>query len=271
DYEDQVERIALRRLLPKHGRRLLELGAGFGRLTSEYSMYDQVVLVDYSFSQLQYAQEKFGNNNRFIYVAADAYQLPFRAGVFDGATIIRVIHHIADVNVALRQVRRVLAPNGKLILEYANKRNIKAIYRYSRGLQDWDPNDLQPVEFIELNFDFHPMYMRQRLTGAGFTTQRSVPVSFFRIGAIKDHLPSKMLAGLDGLLQLTGLHYTPSIFTSNTAVGASPDNLASDSLFVAPGSGDELKREGDTLISTRTNQRWAIRDGIYDFKAPIDE
>jgi len=271
NYEDQVERIALRRLLPKHGRRLLELGAGFGRLTSEYSMYDQVVLVDYSFSQLQYAQEKFGNSSRFIYVAADAYQLPFRAGIFDGATIIRVIHHIADVNVALRQVRRVLAPNGKLILEYANKRNIKAIYRYSRGLQDWDPNDLQPVEFVELNFDFHPMYMRQRLAGAGFSTQRSVPVSFFRLGAIKDHLPAKMLAGLDGLLQLSGLHYTPSIFTLNTAVGTSPDNLASDSLFVAPGSGDELVREGDTLVSTNTNQRWAIRDGIYDFKAPIDE
>jgi SAM-dependent methyltransferase len=99
DYEDQVERIALRRLLPKHGRRLLELGAGFGRLTSEYSMYDQVVLVDYSFSQLQYAQEKFGNSSRFIYVAADAYQLPFRAGVFDGA----VMHVPAEVAAAWRR------------------------------------------------------------------------------------------------------------------------------------------------------------------------
>jgi len=109
------------------------------------------------------------------------------------------------------------------------------------------------------------------LAGAGFTTQRSIPVSFFRLGAIKDHFPSKMLAGLDGLLQLSGLHYTPSIFTSNTAVGVSPDNLATDSLFVAPGSGDELIRKGDTFVSANTNQRWAIRDGIYDFKAPIDE
>ncbi|NJO83820.1 MAG: hypothetical protein HC828_14170 [Blastochloris sp.] len=34
EYEDQVERIALRRLLPPEGgRRLLEIGAGFGRLT----------------------------------------------------------------------------------------------------------------------------------------------------------------------------------------------------------------------------------------------
>lgn len=271
DYEDQVERIALRRMLPKSGRRLLELGAGFGRLTNEYHMYEQVVLVDYSFSQLQYAQEKLGRSGRYIYVAADAYQLPFRAGVFDGVTIIRVIHHIADVNVALRQVRRVLVPDGKLILEYANKRNLKAMYRYSRGLQTWDPNDLQPVEFVELNFDFHPVYMQQRLAGAGFNTERSMPVSFFRVGALKNHLPATLLAGLDGILQHSGFHYTPSIFTLNTATGASPNNLETDSLFVAPGSGDELVKEGDTLVSTRTNQRWAIRDGIYDFKAPIDE
>jgi hypothetical protein len=48
DYEDRVERIALRRLLPRTGRRLLEVGAGFGRLTGEYDMFAQVVLLDYS-------------------------------------------------------------------------------------------------------------------------------------------------------------------------------------------------------------------------------
>ena len=57
DYEDRVERIALRRLLPRRGYRLLEIGAGFGRLTNEYDGFDQVVLLDYSLSQLQYAQE----------------------------------------------------------------------------------------------------------------------------------------------------------------------------------------------------------------------
>ncbi|MCA9907971.1 MAG: hypothetical protein KC519_04920, partial [Anaerolineae bacterium] len=57
DYEDRVERVALRRLLPTQGRRLLEVGAGFGRLTQEYHAYEQVVLLDYSLSQLQYAQE----------------------------------------------------------------------------------------------------------------------------------------------------------------------------------------------------------------------
>jgi SAM-dependent methyltransferase len=272
NYEDRVERIALRRLLPESGgRRLLEIGAGFGRLTSEYHAYEQVVLLDYSLSQLRYAQEQLGTSGRYIYVAADAYALPFRPGSFDAATIIRVIHHMADVPAVFRQVRRVLAPNGEFILEYANKRNLKALYRYATGKQTWNPNDLDPVEFVELNFDFHPDYMKRQLGAAAFSMKRSIPVSFFRVGALKNTLPTEFLAGADGLLQLTGLHYTPSIFTRNVAVGYTANNLNTQSLFVCPECGHELSQLGDTLTCTECGQRWAIRDGIYDFKAPLDE
>ncbi len=271
DYEDRVERIALRRLLPDKGRRLLEIGAGFGRLTGEYHGFDQVVLVDYSLSQLRYAQEQLGTSGRYIYVAADAYSLPFRSGSFDGATIIRVIHHIADVPSVLKQVRRVLTSKGVFILEYANKRNVKAMYRFARGKQKWNPHDLEPVEFVELNFDFHPDYMKQQLKATGFATKRSIPVSFFRIGVLKNTLPTGLLAGMDGVLQLTGLHYTPSTFTRNIAVGESPDNRGTDSLFVCPDDGHELTRVGDNLMCKSCGQRWAIRDGIYDFKAPLEE
>jgi SAM-dependent methyltransferase len=271
NYEDRVERIALRRLLPEHGRRLLEVGAGFGRLTHEYDSYEQVVLMDYSFSQLRYAQEQLGTSERFVYVAADAYHLPFRDGVFDGTTIIRVIHHIADVPAVLKQVRRVMIPNGVFILEYANKRNLKALLRYSRGQQSWNPNSLEPVEFVELNFDFHPDYMRAQLARAGFALQRSIPVSFFRIALLKNRVPTGLLAGLDGLLQLTGLHYTPSVFTRNTAVGYSPNNLDAPSIFVCPQCGADLSQAGDTMVCNSCDQRWAIRDGIYDFKAPLDD
>jgi SAM-dependent methyltransferase len=272
NYEDRVERIALRRLLPPQGgQRLLELGAGFGRITDEYDGYEQVVLVDYSLSQLRDAQEYLGKSSRYLYVAADAYALPFRPGSFDAVTIVRVLHHMADVPAALQQVRRTLITGGTLILEYANKRNAKAIYRYARGKQSWNPNDLEPVEFVELNFDFHPDYVKAQLAAAGFTMNRSIPVSFFRLGVLKNTMPTELLAGMDGLLQLTGLHYTPSIFTRNTAVGASPNNLKTTSLFVCPDDGGELTRIGDMLTCDTCVKRWAIRDGIYDFKAPLDE
>ncbi|HUV26402.1 MAG TPA: class I SAM-dependent methyltransferase, partial [Anaerolineales bacterium] len=56
EYEDQVEALALHRLLPKSGQLMLEIGAGAGRNTPRYQAYQRVVLVDYSATQLQQAQ-----------------------------------------------------------------------------------------------------------------------------------------------------------------------------------------------------------------------
>lgn len=271
NYEDRAERIALRRLLPEHGHRLLEIGAGFGRLTEEYNAYGQVVLLDYSFSQLEYAQEHYGTSDRFVYVAADIYKLPFRTGVFDGATMIRVIHHMADAPLALAQIRRVMINGGTFILEHANKQNIKAMLRYALKQQSWSPYTHEPVEFVELNFDFHPEYIHNALKETGFDPQRRIPVSFFRLGFLKNNIPASILAGMDGILQNTGILYTPSIFVKSTVIGNDAErNLSTESLFVCPESGGELKREGDTLYCAESGLRYAIRNGIYDFKAPID-
>src|SRR5262249_5393682 len=157
--------------------------------------------LDYSLSQLQYAQEHLGNSPRYVYVAADAYSLPFHPGVFDAVTMIRVIHHMAHVDAVLAQVRRVLIPDGVFILEHANKRNLKALLRNSLKKQDWSSYDLEPVEFVELNFDFHPEHIRRELERAGFTIQQRLPVSLFRLEQVKDRVPLNLLAGLDSLFQ----------------------------------------------------------------------
>lgn len=271
DYEDRVERIALRRLLPASGRRLLEVGAGFGRLTSEYDMFAQVVLLDYSFSQLQFAQEQLGRSPRFIYVAADAYKLPFQAGVFDGVTMIRVLHHMAHVDDVLAQLRRVMVSNGTLILEHANKRNLKAMLRYALRKQNWSPYDQTPVEFVELNFDFHPQHIKAALERAGFGVQRRMPVSFFRLQTLKERVPVDLLVNIDSLLQHSGLLFAPSVFIKGVAVGATPNQLDSTHLFACPDCGGALTRKGDTMVCERERRSWAVRDGIYDFKAPIEE
>ena len=61
EYEDRTEAIALKRLLPKSGRLLLELGAGAGRNTPRYLGFDRVVLLDYSRTQLEQAQQRLGS------------------------------------------------------------------------------------------------------------------------------------------------------------------------------------------------------------------
>jgi SAM-dependent methyltransferase len=271
DYEDRVERIALRRLLPFTGRRLLEVGAGFGRLTGEYDMFAQVVLLDYSLSQLQYAQEQFGRSTRFVYVAADAYKLPFHEGTFDAVTMIRVIHHMARVEQILAQIRRILIPNGIFILEHANKRNLKAMVRYALRKQTWNPYDLSPVEFVRLNFDFHPQYIRQELKNAGFAVRRRVPVSFFRLPTLKARVSTDVLVTIDGVLQLSGLLVSPSVFVKSAAVGTTPNLMDTDLLFACPDCGGRLTRSGDVMLCESEGRRWAIREGIYDFKTPLED
>jgi ubiquinone/menaquinone biosynthesis C-methylase UbiE len=215
DYEDLTERIALRCLLPLQGRRIVHLGAGFGRMTNELDGYDQVIVLDYSRTMLKQAQAHLGTGERYVYVAADIYRLPLADGSCDAAVMERVIHHMANVPAALRQIRAVLAPNAPFVLEYASKRHLKAIIRYWLRRQDWNPFDLEPVEFVELNFDFHPAYMAQCLREAGFEACRRLALSYFRIGFLKRWVPTSLLVRLDSLLQHTGRFalYSPSVFT----------------------------------------------------------
>ncbi len=269
DYEDRVERIALRKLLPASGRRALEIGAGYGRLTDELSGYDHIVLLDYSRTLLARARQRLGDS-RYTYVAADVYRMPFQPGSFDAATMIRVIHHMADAPAALSSIREVLAPGAAFILEYANKRNLKAILRHALGRQEWSPHDRAPVEFVALNFDFHPAYMQDAVSNAGFEVGRRLAVSYFRLGLLKRFVPVGVLAGLDGLLQGRTPLYAPSVFTLNRATDEGPDYAAEPLRFYCPTCGAPLDRADDSMLchGADCGHRFAIRNGIYDFKEP---
>lgn len=268
DYEDQVENIALRRLLPEGGKMLLEIGAGAGRNTPRYQGFKRIVLLDYSRTQLKQAQERLGREEQYIYVAADAYRMPFVPGLFDAATMIRTLHHMADAPAALRQVRQVLTSGGILILEYANKHNLKAIMRYGLKRQSWSPFTHEPVEFTELNFDFHPQAVRDWLSEAGFSLQRQLTVSHFRIGLLKRVLPLKLLVRMDSLIQPTGdwWQLTPSVFVLAEAAGESPI-AEGESFFRCPECGVyPLLEEPEALFCQGCSKRYKIHDGIYDFK-----
>jgi SAM-dependent methyltransferase len=276
EYEDLAEAIALKRLLPPSGRLLLELGAGAGRNTPRYAGYQRIVLLDYSRTQLQQARARLGDAPRYVYVTADVYRLPFVAGLFDGGTMIRTLHHMADAPKALAQVRRALGPGGVFILEYANKHNLKSILRYGLGRQSWSPFNLEPVEFAALNFDFHPKAVRRWLTGLGFRLERTLTVSHFRVGLLKRHIPAKWLAALDGFFQPTGALFqlTPSVFVRASVVvrDGSPPHPESELLwFQCPECGHHpLQDKGEHLACVNCGRQWAFRDGIYDFKEPAE-
>jgi ubiquinone/menaquinone biosynthesis C-methylase UbiE len=278
EYEDRTEAIALKRLLPPRGRILLELGAGAGRNTPRYLGFDRIVLLDYSRTQLEQAQLRLGPTKKYIYVAADAYRLPFVDGLFDTVTMIRTLHHMADAPSALAQVKNVLRSEGVFILEFASKLNVKAIVRYWSGKQKWSPFSLEPVEFARLNFDFHPKAIRHWLRDLEFTIERTLTLSHFRVGFLKRVIPTNILVSLDSLLQWTGAWWqlSPSVFMRASkirnphGVETRPTMINPMMVFKCPECGyTGLADEGAYLECLNCHRKWEFRDGIYDFRKSI--
>ncbi len=270
-YEDQAEAIALKRMLPKSGKLMLELGAGAGRNTPRYAGFERIVVLDYSTTQLAQAQERLGRTDKYIYVAADVYRLPFQNGLFDAATMIRVLHHMADAPKALAQIQATLQPGATFILEFANKLNLKAILRYWLGRQSWSPFTLEPVEFVKLNFDFHPQAIRNWLGSLSFNIEKILTVSHFRLGLLKRLIPAKLLAAVDGLFQPTGAFFqvTPSVFVKAVLPGISNVDipLKAIELFKCPEcSSGNLQEKADHVACPSCSAKWSVQDGIYDFR-----
>jgi ubiquinone/menaquinone biosynthesis C-methylase UbiE len=270
-YEDRTEAVALRRLLPSSGKLMLEIGAGAGRNTLRYQGYEQIVLLDYSLTQMQQAQQRLGRSKRYVYIAANVYRLPFVDGLFDGITMIRVLHHISEPILALNQIRRVMQAGGTFILEFASKLHLKAVGRYLLRRQDWNPFTLESVEFVPLNFDFHPQTIRNWLEYTNFDLQRQLTVSHFRLGIFKRLFSTRLLVFLDSMAQLTGdwWQLTPSVFTKSIASGDvqfAPHNEGA--FFRCPVCEQDLPPGDDeVLICPGCGAAWPIVDGVYDFRS----
>ncbi|NIO06902.1 MAG: methyltransferase domain-containing protein [Deltaproteobacteria bacterium] len=271
EYEDRVEAVALSRLLPDTGDRLLEVGAGAGRHTPRYQGFRKIVLLDYSRTQLEQAQSRLGISERYLYVAGDVYRLPFAPGVFDAATMIRTLHHMTDPLAALRQVRFTMVTSGVFVLEYANKRNMKAIARWALRRQAWNPFGEEPVEFVALNYNFHPVAVRGWMSGAGFKVVRQLTVSHFRLNLLKKVIPLEVLVALDSLIQWTGnwIQLTPSVFLSAEAVGEGEPSPAGV-FWRCPVCGSfDLENISVGIRCGGCERVWPLREGIFDFKEPL--
>lgn len=267
-YEDQAERIALQRLLPAAGKRLIEVGAGFGRLADLYDGYEQVILVEPALSLLQAAQQRLGHDARFVFVRGNVYNLPLADAAVDTVVMVRVLHHLVDVPRALAELRRILCAGGQLVLEYANKRNAKAMARYALRWQPWSPYDHAPYEFVALNFDFHPTWIHQQLTQAGLTVHQELAVSHFRAAFLKRLMSPARLAALDGVLQKPGarLKLSPSIFVqAQVAGGPLGQSLASDLLRCPTCHANTLTAVTGGFVCATCGALWPQRAGIYDF------
>jgi SAM-dependent methyltransferase len=161
--------------------RVLELGCGAGtyvRLLGKRG--HPTVGLDYSLPSLAraVAADAIAPGR---YLAGDAYGLPFRDASFDGLVCIGVFQAIERPDDALREITRVLAPGGRLLVETLNPWSPPTVIRRTRRRLAGEPRHLRYGS---------PGGIERRLAATGFERVR-------RVGLL---LPPRSLPGLGDTL-----------------------------------------------------------------------
>ena len=93
--------------------RVLDIGTGEGQLARRRAAAGSTVVgIDPTEAQIVEADRRAGGPG---YVRAGAAALPFADGAFDAAVACLVFEHIDDVDEAIAEVARVLAPGGRFV------------------------------------------------------------------------------------------------------------------------------------------------------------
>ncbi len=143
------------RLVGGPGLRVLDLGCRTGALTRHYATGNTVVGVDVDRSALDAAAERLGIET----VWADAEEeLPFPDESFDVVVAGELLEHLADPGAAVRNVLRVLKPEGRFVGSVPNAFRLKSRIRFVAGRHpETDATHLQlftPTALARLLSDF---------------------------------------------------------------------------------------------------------------------
>jgi len=120
---------------PLDGRRVLDVGCGDGTYAvAAAERGAEVTGVDASGSMLGAARTQAVERGVPLELCrADATSLPFAEGSFDVVIAVTVLCFIATPERALREIARVLAPSGRLVLGALGRHSSWAAWRWLRG------------------------------------------------------------------------------------------------------------------------------------------
>lgn len=108
-------------------RRILEVGPGGGRIASVlWAPEREFVGVDITLEFLVRLRARWGGAGRWV--AADLAQLPLSSGAFTGAVMIRVYDFLVEPATCVRELHRVLAPGGWLLVSYFPEPSVASVW-----------------------------------------------------------------------------------------------------------------------------------------------
>lgn len=131
--------LLFRHLVPARdiaGRRVLEIGCGRGELAARVADGPEAprvyVAADFAGAALTFARRrsrKVRHRDTLRYAVSDMQAIGLGEGSFDTVISCETVEHLPDPVTALREVRRVLRPGGRLFLTTPNYLGVFGAYR----------------------------------------------------------------------------------------------------------------------------------------------
>ena len=205
EYEDQSERIALKKLFALISRKntILDVGGGFGRLTPEYvGLFKKCLLVDPSKKLLAEAEKLCGQYKNLSVKQGFIEKLPNNERKYDVAITVRTFHHLKNLPLAIKNISQTIKPNGFIILEFANKIRFKSLIKAVFNL-NFDfftshvPLDISYKKGVVPFISYHPNQIKTLLLANKFTIIKILSVSNFRHSLFKALLPLNFLLKIE--------------------------------------------------------------------------
>jgi len=226
-YEHNAEVVALKKLLPPHGGRIIDIGAGFGRLYPVYKdRFKEVVLLEPSSKLTKGFQVQPSTNivnASLVEISRGNNKIHRTNRTYDCAIMVRVAHHLTDLDEAFLQVNRLLVPGGVFVLEFANKVHFLNVLKHTIRLDfSFFLAPMTSIATKGVTFNtWHPNYVQKILGKSGFKVIEKLSVSNFRNPFVKKIVPEGVLLFFEHFLQkpLVAIYFGPSIFIKATKVG----------------------------------------------------
>ena len=146
-----VYQAALKRLDPRPGNRLFEVGFGDGKLVPQLL----ALAVDLTYAGIDYSETMVGEAEAFnrhliesgkaSFGLASVEAVPFADESFDRALTVNTIYFWADPIRSLVEIRRVLRPDGILLLSVGSPEEMAKAWQARYGFRIYDEQQLRDL------------------------------------------------------------------------------------------------------------------------------
>ncbi len=151
---DWLFRERVRVVLPYISGKLLDIGCGTNKLVKQYGHGVGVDVYQFGGADL---------------IVEDTSKLPFESGEFNTVAILAALNHIPNRDEVLIEARRVLAPNGVLVLTMIPP-TLSRVWHFIR--KPWDRDQHERGMHEHEVYGFSRIEMRKMIERAGFKIQK---------------------------------------------------------------------------------------------------